>query len=552
MRPDITCTRCGTVVPWGPYCPHCVAYLEFAGDPPWAPDAPLEEPPVLPVVAEPIAAEPIATGPIVAEAVEPTVTVAPLVSAPDLHSISVRTETELPIAEGSHRLESERAPSEPEHEQIARPANQLPEIPPRITVETTMPPVPPRQQEPARIPWYRPTRSQRRGYIAAAVLSGLVVLSIAVLAGWSTLFVTIPVIMGWALVSGLLFFVEHPHEDEHDEEHVEEDEEEHDEVPLVVEGGLEARAPQQVETVAVKPRAATITRATMGDTPCPSCGKPNGATRSYCDWCGGVMAGATLAPSTQSYGPVAEDEEKAGRSKRRRGRGRSPSRSWRNPLLSGGILLIVVSAVLIAFFGPGALQLRGGITRVYQQISQWIDPFTGTEQPIVKVTASSTLPGTSPDLIAGSDVRTFWASSAEPGFGIGTTLTFELSDSSEINRMIIFPGIQGPQFDTRALATPREITLTFDDGTSKTVELESVEEQSALRQLVEFDPVSTQKVILTIKTVYPPRDASEGDVGEVAISGTEFLKVPAAPPVIGIQQGMREPKLPGMPAPGGG
>ena len=48
MRPDITCTRCGTVVPWGPYCPHCVAYLEFAGDPPWAPDAPVEEPPAQP------------------------------------------------------------------------------------------------------------------------------------------------------------------------------------------------------------------------------------------------------------------------------------------------------------------------------------------------------------------------------------------------------------------------------------------------------------------------------------------------------------------------
>lgn len=541
MRPDITCTRCGTVVPWGPYCPHCVAYLEFAGDPPWAPDAPVEEPPVLPDVAEPIAAE----------AAEPTVAEAPFVSEPDLLPIAASIDIESAVAASDHPVESAVVPSAPELEQDAEPARLLPEIAPGFMVDTTPPPVPPSAQQPARIPWYRPTRSQRRGYVAAAALSGLIVLCIALLAGWSTLFVTVPVIMGWALVSGLLFFVEHHEEEEHEEVPDEEPLVPAEEPP-VPDGGLEARAPQQVEGVAVRARTATITRATMGDTPCPSCGKPNGATRSYCDWCGAVMAGATLAPSTQPHTPAPTDDEKAGNAKRRRGRGRSPSRSWRNPLLSGGVVLIVLGVVLIAFFGPGALQLRGGMTRVYQQISQWIDPFTGTEQPIVKVTASSTLPGTSPDLIAGSDVRTFWASNALPGFGIGTTLTYELTDGSEINRMIIFPGIQGPQFDTRALATPREITLTFDDGTSKTVELESVEEQTTMRQLVEFDPVATQKVILTINTVYPPRDASEGDIGEVAISGTEFLKVPAAPPVIGVQQGMREPKLPGMPGSVGG
>jgi hypothetical protein len=215
-------------------------------------------------------------------------------------------------------------------------------------------------------------------------------------------------------------------------------------------------------------------------------------------------------------------------------------------------VIIVLSTLLIAFFGPGALQLRGGITRVYQQISQWLDPFTGDEQAIELVTASSSLPGTDPNLMAGADVRTFWASNSEPGFGIGTTITFELADSSVIDRMIIFPGIQGPQFDTRALATPREITLTFDDLSSKTVELAVVDDTQSLRQLVEFDPVATQTVTMTIDTVYPPRDASSGDIGEVAISGIEFLKIPAAPPLIGVQQGMREPKLPGLPGSVGG
>ena len=57
---------------------------------------------------------------------------------------------------------------------------------------------------------------------------------------------------------------------------------------------------------------------------------------------------------------------------------------------------------------------------------------------------------------------------------------------------------------------------------------------------------------LTINSVYPPLGAREGDIGEVAISGTEFLKVPAPPPLIGIQDGPREPKLPGIPRSTGG
>jgi len=38
MKTNITCTRCGTVTTWTPYCPGCGAYLEFAGDPPWMPE----------------------------------------------------------------------------------------------------------------------------------------------------------------------------------------------------------------------------------------------------------------------------------------------------------------------------------------------------------------------------------------------------------------------------------------------------------------------------------------------------------------------------------
>ena len=527
MHPDITCTRCGTVVPWGPYCPHCVAYLEFAGEPPWSPDAPVEEPPATIVVEQTVPSQ-----------IVPSQTVPNQQAPGDVLELTSKP---------SQGVESESEATKPEE---PRDFTVFPDNPPvtrptspQQTQETTREPSGPR-----RIPWHQPTPTQRRGYIAAGLLSGLIVLVIAVLAGWSSLLVTIPVIMGWALASGLLFFVEFEHEEVH-EEHV--SEAAVDGAPVEEAGGLEARAPQLVDAVVVKTRGPTIARATMGDTPCATCGKPNSATRRYCDWCGGVMEGATVAPSTVAVVATPEEEKKPGKGKKRRGR-RSPNRSWRQPLMAGGVVVIVMSTLLIAFFGPGALRWRGGITTVYRQISQWLDPYTGDPQDIESVTSTSTLPGTSADLIASSDVRTFWASDTTPGFGIGTVLTYTLADNTPINRLVIFPGIQGPQFDTRALATPKDITLTFDDGTSATAVLQPVDDQQALRQLVEFPSVGTQTVALTINSVYPPLGAREGDIGEVAISGTEFLKVPAPPPLIGIQDGPREPKLPGIPRSTGG
>ena len=530
MHPDITCTRCGTVVPWSPYCPQCVAYLEFAGEPPWAPDVPVEEPPAAVLIEEPLAdrsalGEPIRLGSEPSEDIEPSV----------MH------------------LESGAEPVEPAPTALIPEVSREPAGPAGGSSASPSLPLGDGQESahdsfgPRRVPWYQPTPAQRRGYVASGVLSGFIVLVIAVLVGWSTLFVTIPVIMGWALASGWLFFVEDEHAEDHEEATSEEATSEElapEEVAPAEAGGLEARAPQLVDAAVVKPHGSTISRATTGNTPCPTCGKPNGAIRHYCDWCGGVMEGATLSPSTVAVLAASEDDRKPENGKKPKGR-RSPSRSWRQALLAGGVGLLLISTLLIAFLGPGALRFRGGITTVYQQISQWLNPFTGQVQAIDTVTSTSTLPGTSPDLAAGGDVRTFWASDMRPDFGIGTILTYNLADASPINRMVIYPGIQGPQFDARALATPKQITLTFDDGTPFTTVLLPVDDQRALTQLVEFPAVGTQTVAMTIDSVYPPRGALEGDLGAVAISGTTFLKLPSPPPLFGIRQGVREPKLPG-------
>jgi len=46
--------------------------------------------------------------------------------------------------------------------------------------------------------------------------------------------------------------------------------------------------------------------------------------------------------------------------------------------------------------------------------------------------------------------------------------------------------------------------------------------------------------------VYPPIERTDDNVGEVALSGVDFLKVPQPPAVFRFQQGSRVPGLPGM------
>jgi hypothetical protein len=111
---------------------------------------------------------------------------------------------------------------------------------------------------------------------------------------------------------------------------------------------------------------------------------------------------------------------------------------------------------------------------------------------------------------------------------------------------VIFPGIQSAQFDSRALASPKDITLTFDDGTVTQATLESLDIKTNSRQLVQFPQNVTKQIVLRIDSVYPPRGANAMGVGEVAISGTEFLEVPQPPKVFGFQNGTRNAVIPGV------
>jgi hypothetical protein len=305
---------------------------------------------------------------------------------------------------------------------------------------------------------------------------------------------------------------------------------------------LEARAPQVLPSQVVERTVAMATRTVQGDTPCSACGQLNAADRHFCDWCGAVMLGAVLQPVTV---PI-QVEEVAEQTERDSQRRRRLSGSWRVPILIVTLVGVFISAIIFAVFGPNAIRVQFGLTQVYQSINQFINPRAGNIVTPVRVTASSTLPGTQPSAAAGGDVRTFWASEPSFGLGAGTELTFVLPDDVFIDRMVILPGVQGSQFGPRALATPKDIVLSFDDGSSFETTLLKVTADRDFRQLVEFPRTRTKSVSMRIDSVHPPTGEGEESYGEVALSGTEFISPPNPPEFLRLPTEIpAQPNLPG-------
>lgn len=464
----IRCLTCTSTVPWGPHCPECGAYLEFAGDPPWRPtpegfEAPTEA---------------------------PAATVVDLDTAPPADEIVVE-ETVQDVIEV--RSSTVAAPVSAPDAVVTRSGSFAGTIGALVAGIVLVP-----------ILWW-------------AVGGVIGVASAVVFAVWALVLVprrrptlteqpVPPVETVEAVEVSITETVTAPPE------------------PLLV----EARAPQTLERRTVETTRPLVTTMAEGDTPCTRCSRMNTRERAYCTWCGAPMTDALLAPTTKAVEPSAPVAPEEQRRRKRAGL----SRSWRTPILVLTLAGVLVSSILFALFGPGAFQFRFGLTNIYQLINTFIDPYAGSQAVVEDVVATSSTRGTSPRDILGPDATTFWVSVPSEAQGAGEELAFWFDDTYTINRMVILPGIQNGVFDTRAVASPKDITLTFDDGTSVQAQLDLVQTESDLQQLVRFPKVTTETVRLRIDSVYPPRTPSTDIVSEVAVSGVRFLTPPAPPQFI--------------------
>jgi RNA polymerase subunit RPABC4/transcription elongation factor Spt4 len=477
-EPTITCTRCGSIVPWGPYCPQCSAYLEFTGDPPWSPNPP--------------------------EVID---------------TVSTVTEEEVIIDESEVLTP---APIPAEYETFLR-AEETEE-----TQETHTPP------------------AKNFAEVAGIVLVGAgIATAVGFLTNWWVAGGFAALIASWVAFLVAPWFRRTPVPEVTAvlvEPEVIAETEVIEQVRVEAPAVLEARAPQVLPSQVVERTVAVATRTVQGDTPCIACGQLNEAQRHFCDWCGAAMEDAVLQPAIIPIQP----EEEAEQAEIAKHRQRGLSRSWRVPILILTLAGVFISAIIFAVFGPNAVRVQFGLTQVYQSINQFINPRAGNIVTPTRVLASSTLPGTQPEGAAGGDIRTFWASDSSFGLGVGTVLTFILPDEAIIDRMVILPGVQGSGWSPRVLATPKDITLTFDDGSTFETTLLKVNADRDFRQLVEFPRTQTKSVVMQINSVYPATGEREDYYGEVALSGVEFISPPNPPQFLRLPTAIPEqPNLPG-------
>lgn len=549
MAPDtgIRCMRCDSTVPWGPFCPRCGAYLEFAGDPPWKPDLSGTETALeaSPVVAEAVTEEIVVTTALV-EVSPPAVEgafahlythdqpVATSRGASGMGWVAVVGVLVIGVIGGLGLTLLTNA--------------WIGGVFAVMCLAWGIVLIPRRSPDGPGAPASPASRGGRAAVLGVLLIGVLGSVGLSYLTSvWIGVMFGL-VCLAWAIVlwpkpgdtpqpiaAASPVFIEEVTEVEFIETVAEVTVEE---PPATV----EARAPQHVPTRAVEVPVTARTRTPAGDVPCPACGQLNLAGRHYCQGCGAVMPDAIVAPATIPHLEVAADDDGSD------ARGRSPrlSRSWRGPIIAGTLAFVFLSAVVLSVFGPFAFQFRLGTTQVFQAINTFIDPFAGNRPNVRIATATSTLPGTSPDQLVGDDASTFWASAPSFNFGAGNSVTLRFDKEYTINRMVILPGIQNGLFDVRALATPWILTVTFDDGTSVTRELELIESQSEFRQLFDIPRTTTTSVTVTFDSVYSPRRGKANIIGSLAVSGIYFIEPPAPPAIVTVPTEIRQkPALPG-------
>lgn len=124
------------------------------------------------------------------------------------------------------------------------------------------------------------------------------------------------------------------------------------------------------------------------------------------------------------------------------------------------------------------------------------------ESPVSKVSASSTYPydvksHDAKNLLDG-DPTTNWAENVD-GYGIGEYILFEFKDTYVLCSVSIRGGNRYDAQRYNNNARPKDVTLTFSDGTSESFTLT---DEMRTQELTLSDPIRTSSVKITIDSVY--------------------------------------------------
>ncbi|MEZ0240436.1 MAG: hypothetical protein ACAH65_06530, partial [Chloroflexota bacterium] len=260
-----------------------------------------------------------------------------------------------------------------------------------------------------------------------------------------------------------------------------------------------------------------------GDLICGNCGTPNDPSRHFCKACGRSLATAVPVRKRPWWRrffperkPLAAGERSARLRSAEAGRRGGVGRGIRTTL---SMLLVL----LVAFAVVGYLAVPGihravdsaikGIVRNFEQPEQ-IYPVAGS--------ASDSIADHGPDLAFDKTYNLYWAGPLEPS---PPSIEFSFNQPTDVVALLVTPGALDAPTD---YARPKDIRITFSDGTSHEVTLddatlvnaENGQGKRLAAQTVGVSGNGTTSVKLEILSVY------DGTTPAVAVAEVEFFTKP--------------------------
>ncbi len=303
-----------------------------------------------------------------------------------------------------------------------------------------------------------------------------------------------------------------------------------EEAPADSVDGDAAAATAARKPAAVKPQKQRVKRAkptttaadevlNPGDLVCGSCGVGNDPDRKFCRRCGNSLVAAAVVPKLPWYKRIFRRKPKAKaeagtRPDQKTGRRSAESRlkyTWlrlRTWVRKSGKLLAILGIGGVAALSLGPW--RGAVSDQFGKVKRLVSPEYESVRA-ASATSSSEASGHPASAAIDQVKNSYWAEGAG-GTGEGQVLTVTFAEPVDLDRVGFLNGASEQPEDFTTQPRIREAQLSFDNGTTETLELD--DEADFQEKGISADDVTT--VQLQIISVYPsPQGGDAASLAEI-------------------------------------